>query len=55
MQPRQALFREYVPSRLKLRSLIDRANVKVNFRGQRVTFARQGGPASCAEAPPPAG
>jgi hypothetical protein len=54
MQPWQAFFRKYVPRRFKPRGLIERANMKMRF-SRALPFARQSGPAPCAEAAPPAG
>ena len=54
VQPRQAFFREYMPGRLKPRGLIDGTDVKMHLGGRGLAFAGQGGPASGAEAAPPA-
>ena len=54
MQPRHAFFRKYVSCWLESRSLIECADMKMHFR-RAFAFARQGGPAPCAETAQPAG
>jgi hypothetical protein len=44
-----------VPCRLKPGGLIESADMKMRFSRRAFTFARQGGPAPCAESAPPAG
>ena len=44
-----------MPRRLKPGGLIESADMKMRFSRRAFTFARQGGPAPCAESAPPAG
>ena len=53
-EPWQAFFRKDVPRRLKSGGFIERTDMNMHF-SRAFTFARQSGPALCAEATQPAG
>jgi hypothetical protein len=55
VQPRQALLREYVSRRLKLRGQVECSDMKMRFGRRWLALAGQRRPAFGAEAPPPAG
>src|SRR5438105_14546057 len=55
VKPRQTLLGEYVPRRLKLRGLIECADMEMRFSRQGLAFAGQRRPAPGAKSPPPTG
>jgi len=55
VQPRQALLREYVSRRLKLRSQVECSDMEMRFGRRWLALAGQRRPAFGAEAAPPAG
>lgn len=55
MQPGQALLREYVPRRMKLRGITKCSDMEMSFIRQLLALAGQRRPAVGTKSPPPAG